>query len=681
MTTAVGWLRGLLAVGLLAGFYVLAFGLVVADAMLVLLTIRVAFSPMGSINSTWPLMVGGSIAAVFALLYGISTVSRMAEPPAGAVALRHGDAPELWQLVESVAERLQTRAPTRIYLTPEINASVSEEPRMLGFVTGDRTMYIGVPLLILLTPAQLMAVLCHEFGHYAGWHTRFGAITYRAAVVLKSALYRLEMTVQARTGHTGFAKFFLLVIGGYAKLYLRLSLAVRRRQELEADAHAAAVVGPKVTAEALRAVHSLGNAWASFLDTFVRPVQRLGFVPDDLFGAFAAMVKDPMVRRRLAELREHPAPTEQSHLDSHPPLARRLTLIEAQPAGEPEIVHEHPLLPADSARMHDVQRKLLDQALWQATALPLARWSDLAAEALPRELASLLLEAASDVGMVARPTLKTVLELLDIGWQGELAGRLSDTADPERLAKALYALVGQVMVNAGAARWEFSWTTGYLLVCHQKTFPGLQRRVQAASRDWSAVPELRQNLARLGLNVDAPVELTLRTVSAPAERISGVRISSQVPSVVVQEVERQRQVRNFTLVVLAIMFVPWVVTAYKAKVSNGYDSSRAPALYDLPTPPPYLAGTRPLVPTYTPLPPRALVTQVPSFAPQVPSSGLLLTITVERGDTLTRLACRYHTTVERLKSVNSMGSRARLRIGEKLKVPVDVVVLPDPDCD
>jgi Zn-dependent protease with chaperone function len=670
VTAIVGWLRGLLAVGLLAGFYVLAFVLVVVDVAFVAFTLWAAFESPATMGN-WTLVIAGSIPAVFALLYGVSTVSRAETPPPGAVLLRRREAPELWRLIEDLAAQLNTRPPSRVYLTSEVNASVSEEAGMLGFTVGERTLYLGVPLLIWLTPTQLRAVLCHEFGHYAGRHTRFGAITYRGAASLDSTLFRLRMTAQSGDA-SGYAWLFKAAIGAYARVYLWLSLAVRRRQEIEADAMAARVAGPAATAGALRAVHALGYAWAGFLDMFVRPVQRLGYVPEDLFEAFAAMADDPFVRERLADLREHPVDERGSALDSHPPLARRLLLIEALPAKESS-GDDEPLL-TDRAPIRRVEQKILAGARTRAIALPLVKWADLAAEAFPLELASLLLDAARGVAVIGRPTLGTVLDLLEAGKRAELASRLTDAPEPEQqLAEALYALAGQALVGAGRARWELSWTKGYLLVLRDDTGRDLESLVDAAARDSSAVDDLRDQLELLGVDVAAPVPLALRTVSAPGGRTTGVRVDSHLPDFVVEELERQRRVRTFTIVALVVLAVPWGIGWLGSDESDRFPTAGAGATYTTPAYPRVWPSGIPRLPgvggpgvggpgVRTPLP-------LPSFG--VPPVRFPYTIhRVERGETLTGVACRYTTTIRELQELNDMGSRTLLNEGETLLVPI-----------
>lgn len=667
MTTVLGWLRGLFAVGMLAGFYVVAFTLLAADAALVWLTLW-GMVEFPSRAGNWSLALAGSIPAASALLYGIGTVSRTEEPPPDAVFLRRADAPGLWQLVEELSGQLRTRPPTRIYLTSQANASVSEDARLLGFAVGERTMNLGVPLLRWLKPEELRAVLCHELGHYAGRHTRFGAITYRGAASLRSTLFRLRMTAQSDQGRVGYAWLYQAAIGAYAWMYLRLSLAVRRRQELEADAEAAAVVGPEVTARALRAVHALGITWAGFESRYLRPVHRLGFVPEDVFEAFTAMMGDPPVRERMAELRAHPVELDRSPLDSHPPLARRLALIEALPATPPRTVAEEGPLIAETSPVTRVQRKMLGESGHSATALPRSAWADLAAEAFAIELASLLLDAASDTHALARPTLATVLGLLERGQQTELTRRLTDAPEPEeQLTEALYALTGQALAGAGRARWVLSWTQGYLLDCPRDPRGRLDDLVAAAVRDKAAVPALRGELARLGLDIGAPVPLALRTVAAPAGPTTARRSTRSASNLVVQELARQRTVGKVTMGAVAVAGAVWGIALFGSDSSEPYTQS-----YRLPTAAVSMYTAWPSYPDLGPTPSYPARLPVPIMTGPIlrPTPSLSFHIHfVVRGDTLSAIACEYGTTVEDLQERNDMGKRTELSVGQMLLVP------------
>lgn len=67
----------------------------------------------------------------------------------------------------------------------------------------------------------------------------------------------------------------------------------------------------------------------------------------------------------------------------------------------------------------------------------------------------------------------------------------------------------------------------------------------------------------------------------------------------------------------------------------------------------------------------ALMTAVPATAhTDLPPGRRLVTHTVKPGDTATGLAVRYHAWTAELISYNHLGDRARMRVGQKLRIPV-----------
>ncbi len=99
--------------------------------------------------------------------------------------------PELWQLVDEVAEGVGTTPPDELRLVDDVNAFVTQEARLLGLVAGRRTMAVGMALPHCLTVPEPRAVLAHEYGHYTGGDTRLGPLTYRATATVRRAVQNL----------------------------------------------------------------------------------------------------------------------------------------------------------------------------------------------------------------------------------------------------------------------------------------------------------------------------------------------------------------------------------------------------------------------------------------------------------------------------------------------------------
>ncbi len=74
------------------------------------------------------------------------------------------------------------------------------------------------------------------------------------------------------------------IFRGYRRLYLAVALAVSRRQELEADAVSARLVGPGTAAAALRELAVIDAGWGYYQRNYVGWALGAGVRPAELFG-------------------------------------------------------------------------------------------------------------------------------------------------------------------------------------------------------------------------------------------------------------------------------------------------------------------------------------------------------------------------------------------------------------
>lgn len=330
--------RTLLAPALVVCLYVVCWVLVSGPALLVgwLVVDFVQSSRLGPVSGISmgifyvPCIVIASAAVIpvfAAVVRGLLVVARPPDVPFGSVPLCREDAPELWNMVSELAAEIGVPAPERIWLTSEANAAVGEETRLHGFSVDTRRMYLGMPLLVGLTIDELRAVLCHELGHFARGHTRFGAVIYQGSVTLAA----IRENVAGAKAASGLVRYFSgsqsVVLFAYAWLYDAISLKVRRRQEFEADEAAASVAGPDVAGQALRATHVLAATWDHFRTRFLRPMGSTGLWPDDPFSAFETMFAGPDYREMRDRWWLSPPEPPRSWLNSHPSLDRRLARL------------------------------------------------------------------------------------------------------------------------------------------------------------------------------------------------------------------------------------------------------------------------------------------------------------------------------------------------------------------
>ncbi|WP_369225018.1 M48 family metalloprotease [Streptomyces sp. R39] len=488
-------LRALRALVLLCGFYLL--GLVLLAVAAVVDVAAVEWAPDA---------FAGKIVIV-SLLLAVPVVRGMfmlrtpkGEAPPG-LPVTAADEPRLWALLRELAAATGTRAPDAVVLTGDVNAAVSEEPRLLGLRPGPRRLYLGVPLLTGLTEARLKAVLAHEYGHFTGGDTRLSALAVRGRVQIgrtvghfharadstaaaerarqeKAAARRTAKGKRAKEIDTGGAgityRLMAAVYTAYAKLYMRATLTTARAQEYAADLTAARVAGRDATASALREIQVLSAAHGFYLDSYATLGLAARRLPPrgQYFGGFGRMLTAR--EAELAGLREE-LPTEPaSPYDSHPPIADRVRRIEALPADGRGTQDTGPAL----ALLADPGRTLaaLEDAALTDDVRQFERagdWEQLLSSSMAVGLASLdtPLHRAIALHTGDRPTLSALLSVIDDGRLWQLARRLPlseqaatapDPAFRESVRPVLRDSLRSMVLAEFSARsllnWEFSWS-------------------------------------------------------------------------------------------------------------------------------------------------------------------------------------------------------------------------------
>jgi Zn-dependent protease with chaperone function len=496
--------RALLSVVLLVGFYVLAVVQMLAGFALAGWLVTHTTAAIGA-----KIGVGVFLATVWAVGYGTWKAVRAAREEPPGLTLDRAAAPWLWAVVDELAAVVGTRGPDEIRLVPEVNAAVEERTRFMGLVGGRRHLYIGMPLLLAFSVAQLRSVLAHELGHYSGQHTRFAGISYRGRLALGRTIAQISP-----------ANLAGLVFRLYGSLYIRVENAVSRRQELAADRFSVRVAGREATASALRGVGVLDHAFAYYLLHHVRAGMEAGYAPDDLFGSFREMnaALGPAVAESYAR---EPAKLP-SKWDTHPPLEARIAAIMATAEG-PAAVDGGPagVLVGDAARVgRELQSRVLDTA--GRTVLPWPQFAAAAATAgLQSDVDAVLRSIGRSLGTPV-PHVGAVLDHVAAGRLDAMAGPLFPGAAPAEARKLfvdrLATLLALAAVRSGAATWEHSWTGAATLVVADLDLGG----IAALATDPSTVDEARHRLAARGVDLAAGEHVSRRMTVHGAEMYGGV---------------------------------------------------------------------------------------------------------------------------------------------------------------
>ena len=307
--------RAILAVALMIGFYVLAFAMI--GGLLWIIYAEVHYGRRVHAKLTIACLFGAGM-----ILWSILPRRDKFTPPGPLLDRRKH--PKFFEEVGRIARSTGQPVPEEAYLDLNVNAWVSQRGGFMGF-GGRRIMAVGLPLLRILKVSQLRGVLGHEFGHYHGGDTRLGPWIYKT----HEAIFRTVGTLEES------GSIVRHVFVAYAKLFLRISNAISRRQELAADQLAAGIVGSRAFGEGLRAVHEGGIAYDAYLNNECFPAFGNGFRPP-LAEGFARFLSSKVISTAVGEAvgREQAEAKHDPYL-THPPLHARLAAIASIPPEPP----------------------------------------------------------------------------------------------------------------------------------------------------------------------------------------------------------------------------------------------------------------------------------------------------------------------------------------------------------
>jgi heat shock protein HtpX len=306
-------LRAVLALALVIGFYTLALGIV---AILTLIIIWAAGGTSGLFLRIKLILACGAGAGL--ILMAIRPRFDRFVAPGPRLLDRHH--PGLFALLQEVSRGANQAMPVEVYLIPDVNAFVAQRGGFMG-LGGRRIMGIGLPLMLVDTVGQFRATIAHEFGHYHGGDTKLGPWIYAA----RAAIFRTILTLDEH--------ILQLPFRWYGTLFLRITFAVSRRQELLADELASRIAGARANGDALTREFKGTVGFQRYLETEFMPVMKAGHVPPLLEG-FSTFLKAPHVSPILDEILAHElSEPSDDPLNTHPPLKHRLEAIKRQNPG------------------------------------------------------------------------------------------------------------------------------------------------------------------------------------------------------------------------------------------------------------------------------------------------------------------------------------------------------------
>jgi Zn-dependent protease with chaperone function len=247
------------------------------------------------------------------------------DPPTGYL-LDRKDYPELYAEIDELTRTLKSLKIDQVFLDDRLNAAVVQHPKF-GVLGGQKnTLFLGLQLLLALSPQEMRSVLAHEFGHLSGNHSRFSGWIYR----IRLSWHRIMLAFEESSsfGASIMRRFF----NWYAPKFSAYSFALARNNEYEADEIAAELTSSETAAKALVNVYvSAPYIDQNYWDSFIKKADELPQPPNKPFEGLANFIKSSPIARDDLIARINQELEEKTHYaDTHPSLRDRVRSITSE---------------------------------------------------------------------------------------------------------------------------------------------------------------------------------------------------------------------------------------------------------------------------------------------------------------------------------------------------------------
>ncbi|MCP4981285.1 MAG: M48 family metalloprotease [Gammaproteobacteria bacterium] len=237
--------------------------------------------------------------------------------------LKREQFPGLFREIDDLTKRLDALKIHQVIINEDLNASVVQHPRW-GLLGGQiNTLFLGLQLLLALSPQEMRSVLAHEIGHLSGNHSRFSGWIYRVRITWQRIMLAFE------DSHSFGAILMRKFFDWYAPKFSAYSFALARSNEYEADQVAAELTSSATAAKALANVYAkVPYINSEYWDVYFDKADLEPKPPNPPYEGLASFLKEsPVSREQLIELINKELEVETHYADTHPALRDRIQAI------------------------------------------------------------------------------------------------------------------------------------------------------------------------------------------------------------------------------------------------------------------------------------------------------------------------------------------------------------------
>ena len=275
---------------------------------------------LGSVH--FILIGAAGLAAGAAALKIMSSMSQINSPIKISVIGHQVDKQNgLWNLVNSIADKLDAKAPDNIivglepgfYITAA-NVNIINEKN----VVNGETLYLSLPLVRLYNEKEISAIIGHELAHFKGEDTQYSLKFTPVYIGLQSALHNASDSgsIVALPG--------VIFLDSILSLFSSSVSKISRDRELVADQLGIDAGGKDGLAYSLLKLAIFQESWNTVLDDAIKECNQGKFITN-MSKTFMNNSKFDLSNESIEKILEDIGSVSTPHpTDSHPPISERL---------------------------------------------------------------------------------------------------------------------------------------------------------------------------------------------------------------------------------------------------------------------------------------------------------------------------------------------------------------------
>lgn len=259
---------------------------------------------------------------------------RVSMPAPEGRAITREEAPQLFAVIDDVLQRTRLgRGATqravslsRVTLDQECGIGLRQIPRWGVFGRYTNHLQLGIPLLAVLSSAELKAVLAHEVGHLCSEHGKFVTWIYRQRRTWQALQRKLESSEHA------FERLLASFYDRYVPYFDAYTFVLARNHEYQADQLAAWATDARVLARALVKIELASRFIGEvFWERFYAQLERSReppYLPYSMMPRALSVAHKEWLRADWLQASLHRFSAE---ADTHPSLGERLAALDVAP--------------------------------------------------------------------------------------------------------------------------------------------------------------------------------------------------------------------------------------------------------------------------------------------------------------------------------------------------------------